>query len=110
MTPEQKRIAIAEAMPAGLIHYAGPATTPMLHVGGDKFIVFDPLNDLNAMHDAEETLLDRESQKAYIRALWALESRKKYNDHPQWAYWPMLHATATQRADAFLITIGKLKD
>ncbi len=62
MTPQEKRIAIAEACPkAAAINSAGvpvwrdryeypESSIKMCHV------VFDPLDDLNAMHEAEETL------------------------------------------------------
>lgn len=54
MTEEAQRIAIAEAMPPNLIHFE--SGMPMLHIGGDNFMVFDPLRDLNACHEAEKVL------------------------------------------------------
>lgn len=60
---------------------------------------FDYPNDLNAMHEAEKTLLtDLDLSLKYDRLLAEITS------HFTW------HATATQRAEAFLRTIGKRKE
>jgi hypothetical protein len=100
MTPEQQRIAIAEACGwteisdwgAGGINGKHP-TEPWVEV------IPDYLNDLNAMHEAEGTL-NKESgyheTGGYGLYLVAL-------DHD-------VSATAAQRAEAFLRTIGKWVD
>jgi hypothetical protein len=54
----------------------------------------DFCNDLNAMHGAEK-MLNNEQWVAYGKEL----SRLKV--------FPMVHATASQRAEAFLKTLGK---
>ena len=69
----------------------------------------DYLNDLNAMHEAEEDsdaskrdmrgTMKHTVMRAFDRRLYA-ESRKL----------PVLHATASQRAEAFLRTIGKWEE
>jgi len=68
------------------------------------------LMDLNAMHEAERTLRTREQRRTYIKQLWALENRWEYRSDIQGSYWPMLHATAAQRAEAFLRSICKWKE
>jgi hypothetical protein len=69
----------------------------------------DYLNDLNAMHEAEKTLTD-EQQLQYgnevidvcDRAIDPADRRAKSFD--------LFHATAAQRAEAFLRTLGLWKD
>ena len=93
MTPEQQRIAIAEACGWLKVHGHSVAGIP------------DYLNDLNAMHDAEETL--QESQRVtYSNELYdlAVEHQLKTG---KWSY---LSMTAAQRAEAFLRTIGKWEE
>ena len=93
MNPEQQRIAIAEACGWLKVHGHSVAGIP------------DYLNDLNAMHDAEETL--QESQRVtYSNELYdlAVEHQLKTG---KWSY---LSMTASQRAEAFLRTIGKWEE
>lgn len=60
-------------------------------------------NDLNAMHEAERVLTGEQWDK-YTDFLCALTD-------PDWdGYRSTAHATARQRAEAFLRTIGKWKD
>jgi hypothetical protein len=91
MKPEAQRIAIAEACgwkwfqkghPEHDVHWQSPQ--------GDYTNLPNYLNDLNAMHEAEETLNGQQSD-AYFRRITS------------WA-------TATQRAEAFLRTIGKWQE
>ena len=93
MNPEQQRVAIAEACGWLKVHGHSVAGIP------------DYLNDLNAMHDAEETL--QESQRVtYSNELYdlAVEHQLKTG---KWSY---LSMTASQRAEAFLRTIGKWEE
>ena len=64
----------------------------------------DYLNDLNAMHEAEELFYAKPD---------TLECAERMRDYSKWlwliAKYP-LHATATQRAEAFLRTIGKWEE
>lgn len=67
----------------------------------------DFCNDLNAMHEAEKLLRaedgdDIEYRDALIRAM-----SNPYGCHPEAWIW---HATARQRAEAFLRTLNKWKD
>ena len=94
MSPEAQRIAIAEACGwkahvDGLGYYQG--VHPAL-MGGRA--IPDYLNDLNAMHEAEK-ILD-------YNQLIDMEDSVSF----RFAVLPF-HATAAQRAEAFLLTIGK---
>lgn len=59
----------------------------------------DYCNDLNAMHETEKILT--EEQCAFFR----VHLRERLEDHPASRY--LWHATARQRAEAFLRTLGK---
>ena len=97
MSPEAQRIAIAEA--CGWTRYNGK----------EKFQFYSPRGmyarmenlpdyptDLNAMHEAEKVLTLPERRKY----------RKTLLGHCEPAS-IAIHATAAQRAEAFLLTIGK---
>jgi hypothetical protein len=119
MTLEQQQIAIAEA--------CGWKVHPK-----DRFIVIPPnaphsvqplhtlpdyLNDLNAMHEAEELLLPDDAAYSQ-RNFYASElGRICLNDNGRgWKplsnddCFPILHATAAQRAEAFLKTLNLWND
>jgi hypothetical protein len=106
MKPEQQRIAIAEA--CGWKNYDHPDVMQLKHewTMPEKWCM-DPkgvlrfnhnrpdyLNDLNSMHDAEK-ILD-------FNQLRDMEDSVSF----RFAVLPF-HATASQRAEAFLRTIGK---
>ena len=61
----------------------------------------DYLNDLNAMHEAEKTLRNEQRFEFYKQLLKACEDSETVNT---------IHATAAQRAEAFLKTLGKWKE
>lgn len=113
MTPQAQRIAIAKACgwkDARLGYGALPMGIPP--EGGKRFPFPDPHdvadylkpyhglpdypNDLNAMHEAEKVLTDKQVN-AYVTTL-CLEVQ------PEPSLW---NATAAQRAEAFLRAIGK---
>lgn len=62
--------------------------------------------DLNAMHEAEGKLNETQVQ-AYLNRLADCTPVKSQN---RYGYWPMVHATAPQRAEALMRTIGKWRD
>ena len=62
----------------------------------------DYCNDLNAMHEAEETL----SQEQAFKFVEFLEMVVKHKSNPWSWIWLTSHASARQRADAFLRTKG----
>ena len=100
MNKEQQRIAIAEACGWTQIESCtccdgvsrGYQPTP----GAHKKHLPDYLNDLNAMHEAEKVLTKEQAEK-YVTILCL-----QVQPTPQ-----LYHATAAQRAEAFLRTIGK---
>ena len=97
MTPEAQRIAIAEA--CGLSKNWNWKTAQTA-VGWVVDSLPDYLNDLNAMHEAEKTLNPILSAE-YARILTSIAWQ---SEQPVFA--PMT-ATAAQRGEAFLCTIGK---
>jgi len=96
MSPEAQRIAIAKAcgwMEGNHRAYQNYYIHQKVHYVGD------PTQDLNAMHEAEKVLdsLQKDDYSDFIKSL-AGEG-----------FYP-IHATAAQRAKAFLRTIGKWED
>jgi len=81
MTPDQQRIAIAEACGRDL----------------------DP-NDLNAMHEVEKTLKEKQRSKYSLALAHVLDTAPNVDWADQFLN---IHATAAQRAEAFLKTIGE---
>lgn len=110
MNPEAQRIAIAEACPK--VAFIKTDGVPYWRYkeepayDSDRFVQceFDPLNDLNAMHEAEKVLTDDQWFKYWLFL------GGDWNDSGLIGYSSMLHATAAQRAEAFLRTIGKWED
>jgi hypothetical protein len=86
MTPEQQRIAIAEVCP--FVEKYGKGE--LLWRWQGRLIYFDPLNDLNAMHEAEKVV--KRVWGKYVKQLNAIAD-------------PAC-ATAAQRAEAFLRTLN----
>ena len=106
MTPEQQRIAIAEA--CGWTNVAPRIVKNVKHEGDDITVgiwsddgwIPDYLNDLNAMHEAEKVLTYAQGGDM---TLWIQRMTCA-------GYGPQLFATAAQRAEAFLRTIGKWEE
>jgi hypothetical protein len=108
MKQEQQRIAIAEAcgwkrsdLRPSWCHPDNwsMAKNGSYEVWGSQDKLPNYLNDLNAMHDAEEVLTN-EQLEVYCNIL------HKPNHGVYWA----IHAIASQRAEAFLRTIGKWEE
>jgi len=112
MNQEKQRIAIAEA--CGIV---GPFDNRWIkeyeEEGGDVYgftgfekgeLVFVPdyLNDLNAIHEAEKVLRD-DREAAFRGWLWLAHGQPELRC-------AIVHATAAQRAEAFLRTIGKWEE
>ena len=116
MTNEEKRIAIAEICGWQIIgrpdQYDPPKGFPsgVLMTAKNVQDVPDYLNDLNAMHDAENEVFKRNMQGTWLAAMVEIASGETgihwsdYADCPE-----MAHTTAAQRGDAFLMTFGILK-
>jgi len=104
MTPEAQRIAIAEACGWKPTRSTGFIMDGWSHPskGTEWFPTSslpDYLNDLNAMHEAEKVLTPDEKTD-YIRLV----------NKGDFGYRRLAFATATQRAEAFLRTLGFWKD
>jgi len=109
MTEEQQRIAIAEACGWHCNQFGLWGIDFADGVSGSPP---DYLNDLNAMHEAENSVIFADSSLAEE---YGMRLGKTY--HPRWfidvtgsQLAAMCHATAAQRAEAFLRTIGKWED
>lgn len=101
MTPEQQQLAIAEA--CGRVQRADGFWFPAGKYYGSAGIP-DYLNDLNAMHDAEKVLTKKQLQ-TYLDILADAPRESMYQT---WA--TSVFSTASQRAEAFLRTIGKWEE
>lgn len=101
MTPEAQQIAIAEACP-GIAQWEPDIGEWLVPCPGGR-CSFDPLHDLNAMHEAEK-VLTLEQRVAYIATLLPLTGTVQQD------LWYTAHATAAERAEAFLRTLGKWRD
>lgn len=91
MIPEQQRIAIAEA--CGWHTIAFNRGWVKVGDGETQAMIPDYLNNLNAMHEAEN-VLTADQWYEYDRLMPLRDPQK-------------MHATAAQRAEAFLRAIGK---
>ena len=100
MTTEAQRIAIAEACGIVSKDQWGPLYKTPRGILRD---CPDYLADLNAMHEAEKTLT-REQADSFTEFLWS----QKSNDYLVNSY--IWNATAAQRAEAFLRTLGKSEE
>jgi hypothetical protein len=123
MKPEQQRIAIAEECgwtptPEGLFT-KDPAGLKPPYKNAEHLP--DYLNDLNAMHEAEKVLNNAQGAD-YVKALDMI-LRRDQNANGTWEIhcacdektvcyriFPFVHATAAQRAEAFLRTINKWEE
>jgi len=104
MTPEAQRICIAEACGWKQYHEKGNtpwADNPEFYSPEGKFSLLvdlpDYINDLNAMHEAENTLQD---YPLFVAHLVTVLKPGEY----------AVKATAAQRAEAFLRTLNLWKD
>jgi hypothetical protein len=115
MTPEAQQKAMAEFC-GWLIHgcahensghrYSAPlGTSPFL----GRHALPDYLNDLNAMHEAEKLLAKSDLWWRFcsvLNGIICVDADEPMNQEPE-TLWGMIHATAAQRAEALLRTIGK---
>lgn len=112
MSPQAQRIAIAEA--CGWINQGKRKGVPALNhrwAKPDGRIYSgelpDYLNDLNAMHEAEQILTgSQQMQYADLLSRTTTEGHVDFCD----VLYASIHATAAQRAEAFLRTIGQWKE
>jgi hypothetical protein len=117
MTPEEQRIAIAEACGWITAKNGTEGFAPRDRKINILCDIYDPLpqylNDLNAMHEAENVLIDLPlptfAEAAYIGWLNFLLCGKAQPDMNIAKTFALAHATAAQRAEAFLRTLNLWK-
>ena len=107
MTQEKQRIAIGIA--CGLTNIAPLVVKNVTHQGDDRTVgissdsgwVPDYLNDLNACHEMEKVLMEKG-----VKAWWSYVAFiNRHNPRP-FGTETAVHATAAQRCEAFLRTLG----
>lgn len=115
MNPEQQRIAIAEAcgwttlpMPAGCPDAWEHKDTGDTAI--NEMYLPDYLNDLNAMHKAEQKLIDDGLQDVWLDELVGVVVNKNVHWSDYHCFPQVNRATAAQRAEAFLRTVGEWAD
>jgi hypothetical protein len=113
MTNEQINIAIAEACGwknleiEDFSEYGVPCFMLMgSNHFGTRLMPPDYCNDLNAMHEAEESLNSQQVQD-YTFNLLRVTNNDGARFHGTLGCFAHVHATAAQRAEAFLKTLGK---
>ena len=113
MNPEQQRIAIAEA--CGWSHKTLDNETYWWHDENNNSLPPSDdgmracpnyLNDLNAMHEAE-SILNADQMVSYDYHLDLMVGNGRQGLNIEYFLWS---ATASQRAEAFLRTIGKWEE
>jgi hypothetical protein len=119
MTDEQINAAIAEACgwtecrlvaKVVLSVLRDPVAYGVPPNGTYEFACLNYCNDLNAMHDAEK-VLDYEQCEAYSNAVADIVQAANHNkDYPLPWHFARIYATARQRAEAFLRTLGKWEE
>ena len=111
MNQEKQRIAIAQACGWTKIGYHEQEITGRKPTNGFYEIIPDYLNDLNAMREAEQILwrMDWSHRYAFNDHL-ANTIRGRTVNRNEWNAETLLDATASQRAEAFLRTLGKWEE
>ena len=116
MNREKQRIAIAEACGTKLVEaldgFWDVERNGKMHAVGrcKKDLVQglpDYLADLNAMHEAEK-VLTQQQRIEYVRELVFIWTGRNDGAIPNW--WFVHAATASERAEALLRTVGKWED
>ena len=112
MNSEQQRIAIAKACGwTEIIEMRLPAVWGWYGVVPKKDRMDmrqlpDYLNDLNAMHEVEQILRDQAIDAYEIHLLTLIQDGSRIADFSKYPSDCIFHATASQRAEAFLKTLG----
>jgi hypothetical protein len=107
MTPEEQRIAISEACGWTRCACNDPNCGAWFSSSGVATLGNpDYLNDLNAMHEAEKSLFSHNMERYENKLSMIVGDRLRAEYKPFY----VTHAAASQRAEAFLKTIGKWKD
>ncbi len=112
MSPNAQRIAIADLVPNWRPSHGGKYCTTIKRSLDDPSSlpgIFDPLSELNAMHEAENFLSDDQWRifKDELRDA-VFRDYERNQERGEWMRYE--HATAAQRAEAFLRTLSKWDD
>ena len=105
MNPEQQRIAIAEACGWKTDKRGLGWLSPRGYYASEP----DYLNDLNAMHEAEK-VLTQDQMIDYSRHVGKSVTSHLPASRAAWMDFQLINVTASQRAEAFLRTIGKWEE
>ena len=112
MTSDHQRIAIAEACGWTVTHWKVNPFDVIARKDGTEYQLKhlpDYLNDLNAINDAEK-VLTYDQQIDYSRQVGKLVGSHLPASRAAWIDFGLIKATAAQRAEAFLRTIGKWEE
>jgi hypothetical protein len=105
MTPEQQRIAIAEACGWTFIERLALTGIPKGSRGNaDARVIPDYLNDLNAMNEVEQNLGGMDKAEFAVQLCRVVG--KDWPSGIGGGSFAHVHATAAQRAEAFLRTLN----
>lgn len=110
MNKEKQRIAIAEACgwyPVSYHHLKHVQYWAHKELGSTQFLP-DYVFDLNAMHEAEKVFNTSFHEAAYDNEVFRVVHREKMGNGV--STFDKIHATAAQRAEAFLRTLGKWEE
>jgi|Laugresu1bdmlbdd_1035124.scaffolds.fasta_scaffold08362_4 pterin-4a-carbinolamine dehydratase len=112
MTDEQINIAIAEACGWRLIFKTKIRQygRPPWKIDGCRKRIPDFCNDLNAMNEAEKVLDYEQSEVFSDKVADIVQAVNHEMDYPFPWHFARIHATARQRAEAFLRTLGKWEE
>lgn len=110
MNPEQQRIAIAKACGWEVDEERKTYGFQPLTDGCRTYTELpDFLHDLNAMHDAEK-MLTHDQMIDYSQQVGKLVTSHLPASRAAWMDFSLMNTTASQRAEAFLRTIGKWEE
>jgi hypothetical protein len=113
MTPEQQRIAIAESCgwteiePCTCCYGVSRGYQPI--PAAHKKHLPDFINDLNACHEMEK-VLRKANWGGYAAELYRITDAHNHGISPNHHWLAVAFSTASQRAEAFLRTIGKWEE
>jgi hypothetical protein len=108
LTQAEKRVKIAEACGwryPGSMHLKTQAWNRWIPPKGAKGKVPDYFRDLNACHEMEKTLTEKQSIDYEDRLRHAVINKGEPHNADPWDF-QVCHATAAQRAEAFGKTLG----
>lgn len=115
MTPKQQRIAIARFCGWNVVSAVGKLPIWVSRKDHQTIVLPDYLNDLNAMHEAENKLTDSQHGDFTVHLHAIVASKEELHEWNKNRVYcderrRYVSSTASQRAEALLRAIGKWKD